>query len=110
MSTATRRAFRTCVVLPTARGCVVIDSMENVLVHAVPSMMYRSLPHVTLALGCVVVVAVIKHLKTTRQGILQKLTSIHALDLAGTRCDVLRVWLLLVFDLLWYVCIVRDSE
>ena len=52
--------------------------------------------------------AVIKHVKTTRPfQFLEKLVSIHALNLARTRCDVLRRWLLLVFDMLWYVCIVQ---
>jgi len=41
---------------------------------------------------------------------LGKLVNMHTLDLSSTRCDGLRVWLLLVFDLLWYVCIVRGSE
>jgi len=31
---------------------------------------------------------------------LGKLVNMHALHLHGTRCDVLRAWLLLVFDLL----------
>jgi len=41
---------------------------------------------------------------------LGKLVNMHTLYLHGTRCDVLRAWLLLVFDLLWYVCIVRGRE
>jgi len=41
---------------------------------------------------------------------LEKLVNMHTLDLARTRCDVLRRWLLLVFDMLWYVCIVRSSQ
>jgi len=41
---------------------------------------------------------------------LGKLVNMRTLKLSCTRCDVLRVWLLLVFDLLWYVCIVRGSE
>ena len=31
---------------------------------------------------------------------LGKLVNMHTLDLSSTRCDVLRVWLLLLFDLL----------
>ena len=72
---------------------------------------------VTLALddspmvGCVVVYAVIRHVKATRPvETLEKLVSIHALNLVGTRCDVLRRCLLLVCDILWYVCIVRGRE
>jgi len=41
---------------------------------------------------------------------LGKLVNMHTLDLASTRCEVLCQWLLLVFDLLWYVCIVRGRE
>ena len=41
---------------------------------------------------------------------LGKLVNMHTLNLARTRCDVLRRWLLLVFDTLWYVCIVRGRE
>jgi len=41
---------------------------------------------------------------------LGKLVNMHTLNLDGTRCDVLRRWLLLVFDLLWYVCIVWGRE
>jgi len=41
---------------------------------------------------------------------LGKLVNMHTLNLAGTRCDVLRRWLLVVFDMLWYVCIVRGRQ
>jgi len=41
---------------------------------------------------------------------LGKLVNMHTLNLAGTRCDVVRRWLLLVFDMLWYVCIVRGRQ
>jgi len=41
---------------------------------------------------------------------LGKLVNMRTLKLSSTRCDVLRVWLLLAFDLLWYVCIVRGRE
>jgi len=41
---------------------------------------------------------------------LGKLVNMHTLNLACTRCDVLRQWLLLVFDLLWYVCMVRGRQ
>jgi len=34
---------------------------------------------------------------------LGKLVNMHTLNLESTRCDVLRRWLLFVFDLLWYV-------
>jgi len=41
---------------------------------------------------------------------LGKLVNMHTLNLAGTRCDVLRRWLLFVFDMLWYVWFVRGRE
>ena len=41
---------------------------------------------------------------------LGKLVNMHTLNLESTRCDVLRRWLLAVFDMLWYVCIVRGRE
>jgi len=41
---------------------------------------------------------------------LGKLVNMHTLDLESTRCDVVRRWLLAVFDMLWYVCIVRGRE
>jgi len=41
---------------------------------------------------------------------LGKLVNTHTLNLACTRCDALRQWLLLVCDLLWYVCIVRGRQ
>jgi len=37
---------------------------------------------------------------------LGNLVNMHMLNLASTRCDALRRWLLLVFDLLWDVCFV----
>jgi len=37
---------------------------------------------------------------------LGKLVKIRTLNLESTRCDGLRRWLLLVFDLLWDVCFV----
>jgi len=55
--------------------------------------------------------AVIKHVKTTRPfQFLEKLVSIHALNLARTRYDVLRRWFFLVFDMLWYVWFVRGRQ
>jgi len=36
---------------------------------------------------------------------LGELVNMHTLNLASTRCEVLRRWLLLVFDLLWNVCL-----
>jgi len=41
---------------------------------------------------------------------LGKLVNMHTLNLARTRCDVLCRWLLLVFDILWYVCIVWGRQ
>ena len=41
---------------------------------------------------------------------LGKLANMHTLNLACTLCNVLRRWLLLVFDMLWYVCIVRSRQ
>jgi len=41
---------------------------------------------------------------------LGKLANMHTLNLACTLCDVLRWCLLLVCDMLWYVCIVRGRE
>ena len=41
---------------------------------------------------------------------LGKLVNMHTLNFAGTRCDVLCRWLLLVFDMLWYVCIVHGRQ
>ena len=40
---------------------------------------------------------------------LGKLVNMQTLNLESTRCDVLCRWLLLVFDMLWYVCIVRGQ-
>jgi len=37
---------------------------------------------------------------------LGKLVNMRTLNLASTRCEVLRRWLLLVCDLSWYVCFV----
>ena len=60
---------------------------------------------------CAVGHAVVKHISMTRHiDIIKKLVTMHALKLEGTRCDVLRRWLLLVFDLLWYVYIVWGRE
>jgi len=41
---------------------------------------------------------------------LGKLVNMYKLDLGGTCCNVLYRWLLLVFDMLWYVCVVRGRE
>jgi len=41
---------------------------------------------------------------------LGKLVNMHTLNLGCTRNDVLYRWLLLVFDMLWYVCAVRVRE
>jgi len=41
---------------------------------------------------------------------LGKLVNMHTLNLACACCEVLRRWLLLVLDLLWYVCIVRGRQ
>jgi len=43
---------------------------------------------------------------------LGKLVNMRTLNLACTRCNIMRRWLLLVFDLfrLWYLCVVRGRQ
>jgi len=41
---------------------------------------------------------------------LGKLVNMHALNLASTRCGAWHRWLLLVFDLLWCMCIAQFRQ